>query len=116
MLFPGIFMALGILVVFFPHKMERLLVQKAALVLVLVNLFLVISIMGEAAAIGWVLDRAFLLIGSLWFIFCGILLALPILKLQRWIGQEAVFWLRSNLKIFALVQLVLAILAFILAL
>ena len=100
MLFPILYMTLALLVLFARYKIERLLAQKIILCLVIVVFMLVVSIFVEAQYLGWHLDRFFLLMSSLWYMFCSMLIALPLLRLQRWVGQEFVFYLRQYLSRF----------------
>lgn len=116
MLFPTIYITFSVYVIFFRQKIERVVAQRIVLSVMLIVLLLIFAISKEAHYIGWHTDRMMLLLASWWFLFCGFLLSLPMLNLQRWISQKLIFWLRDYLTIFSWVLLFIAFLAMVSAL
>lgn len=116
MLFPVIYMTFSVYVIFFRQKIERVAAQRIVLSVMLIVLLLIFAISREAYEMGWYPDRIMLLIASWWFLFCGFLLSLPMLNLQRWISQKLIFLLRDYLTIFSWVLLFIAFSAMVSAL
>lgn len=108
MLFPFIYIVFSVYVIFFRHKIERMAGQRIVLGVMVVVAWLVVAIFLDTKKTGWYPDRVMLLVSSIWFLFCGFLLALPMLNLQRWISQKLIFLLRDYLVIFSWVLLIVA--------
>lgn len=108
MLFPLIYIIFSVFVIFFRRKIERILAQRIVLGVMFVVTWLVLAIFFEAGRIGWHGDRVILLLASIWFLFCGFLLALPVLNLQRWVSLNLIFILRAYLVVFCWIMLILS--------
>lgn len=108
MLFPTVYIIFSIYVIFFRKTIERVAGQRIVFAVMPVIFLLILALGREARYTGWYIDRIILLISSWWFLFCGFLLSLPMLNLQRWISQKLIFRLRDYLTVFSRILLCMA--------